>query len=65
MYAVRFSSNFAAKRKGLEDGEGFLYPCERHFRLVRAEDLKAEKSYLFATNMACRQKTVLRGYKRR
>src|SRR5208337_149784 len=35
------------------------------FRIVRADDLKARKSYLLATNMTCRPKTVLKRYKRR
>ena len=65
VYAMRFSSNGATKRMGLEDGEEAPYPCERPFRLVRTDDLKAGKSYLFATDMACRPKTVLRRYRRR
>jgi hypothetical protein len=32
---------------------------------VRADDLKAGNSYLFATNMTCRPRTVLRRYRRR
>jgi Transposase DDE domain len=64
-YALRFSSNEITKRIGLKDGEEALYPSDHPFRLVRADDLKAGKSYLFATNMACRPRTVLRRYKRR
>ena len=65
MYALRFSSNDATKRIGLEDGEKAQYPCESPFRFIMADDLKAGKSYLFATNMTCRLKTALRRYKRR
>jgi len=64
-YAMRFSSNDVTKRIGLKDGEETLYPCDHPFRLVRADDRKAGKSYLFATNMTCRPKTVLKRYKRR
>jgi len=64
-YALRFSSNSATNRMGLKDGEEALYPCDDPFRIVRADDLKAGKSYLFATNMTCRPKTVLRRYKKR
>ncbi len=64
-YAIRFSSNSATKRIGLKDGEEAMYPCGRSFRIVRADDLTAGKSYLFATNMACRPRTVLKRYKRR
>jgi len=64
-YAMRFSSNEITKRIGLKDGEEALYPCDYPFRIARADDLKAGKSYLFATNMACRPRTVLRRYKRR
>jgi len=64
-YVMRFSSNEITKRVGLKDGEATLYPCDHPFRLVRADDRKAGKSYLFATNMACRPRTVLRRYKRR
>jgi hypothetical protein len=64
-YAMRFSSNDTTKRIGLKDGEEALYPCERPFRIVRADDFKAGKSYLLATNMGCRPRTVLSRYKRR
>jgi putative transposase len=64
-YAIRFSSNTVTKRIGLRDGEEAQYPCGRPFRIVRADDLRTAKSYLFATNMACRPRTVLRCYKRR
>jgi hypothetical protein len=64
-YAMRFSSNDVTKRMGLKDGEDALYPCERPFKVVRVDDLKAGKSYLFATNMTCRPKTLLRRYKKR
>ena len=64
-YAMRFSSNDATKRIGLKDGEEALYPCDDPFRILRADDLRAGKSYLFATNMTCRPKTVLKRYKRR
>ena len=64
-YVMRFSSNEITKRIDLKDGEEALYPCDDPFRLVRADDLKAGKSYLFATNMTCRPKTVLRRYKKR
>ena len=64
-YAMRFSSNSVTKRIGLKDGEEALYPCDDPFRILRTDDLRAGKSYLFATNMACRPKTVLKRYKRR
>lgn len=64
-YAMRFSSNTITKRIGLKDGEEAPYPCDYPFRIVRADDRKAGKSYIFATNMACRPKTVLRRYKKR
>ncbi len=64
-YAMRFSSNTITKRIGLKDGEEALYPCEEPFRIVRADDLEAARSSLFATNMPCRPKTVLERYKLR
>jgi hypothetical protein len=36
--ALRFSSNEITERIGLKDGEEALYPCDRPFRLVRADD---------------------------
>ena len=64
-YAMHFSSNDATKRIGLKDGDEALYPCDNPFRIVRADDRKAGKSYLFATNMTCRPKRVLKRYRRR
>lgn len=64
-YAMRFSSNDVTKRMGLEDGEETLYPSDKPFRIIRVDDPRAGKSYLFATNMICKPRTVLKRYKRR
>jgi hypothetical protein len=64
-YAMRFSSNEVTKRIGLKDGEEAFYPCDNPFKIVRADDPKTAKSYLLATNMACRPKRVLKRYKLR
>ncbi len=64
-YAIRFSSNTITKRIGLRDGEEAPYPCEKPFRILRADDLDVGKGYLFATNMDCTPKRALRRYKMR
>lgn len=64
-YAMRFTPNSVTKEMGLRDGEWSLYPCAAPFKIVRVDDPETGKSYLFATNMACRPKRVLRRYKRR
>jgi hypothetical protein len=65
-YAVRFTPNSITRRMGLKDGGSSLYPGEeRPFKIVRADDPKTGKSYLFATNMTCRPKRVLRRYRQR
>jgi hypothetical protein len=65
-YAMRFPSNEVTKRIDLKDGEEAYYPCDDPFRIVRAQDPKTwKKSYLFATNMTCRPKTVLKRYRLR
>ena len=73
-YAIRFTPNSVTKRMGLTDGRSAAYPCDRPFRVVRADDKKKKKkkkegegplTYLFATNMACRARRILRRYKDR
>jgi IS4 transposase len=49
----------------LQDGQATIYPCERPFKLVRVDDEETKISYLFATNMPCRPKRLLRRYKTR
>lgn len=72
-YAVRFTPNpVTKKRMKLRDGQSAIYPCDRPFRIVRADDKKKEKeegerpfTYLFATNMSCRARRILKRYKNR
>lgn len=64
-YAMRFTPNSVTKQMNLKDGESSLYPCDRPFEIVRSEDRESKKSYLFATNMLCRPKRVLKRYKER
>ncbi len=65
-YAIHFTPNSVTNGIGLKDGEEALYPCDdRPFRIVRADDRKTGKTYLFATNMTCRPKRVLKRYKLR
>ena len=49
------------------EGRAASYPSDRpSFRLVRVDDDRETKiSYLFATNMTCRSKRLLRRYKTR
>ncbi len=65
-YALRFTPNNATKDMDLKDGESAPYPCEEStFRIVRTDDRKTGMSYLFATNMTCRPKRMLKRYKLR
>jgi len=70
IYAIHFTANAITKRMGLRDGQSVLYPSDRSsFQLVRVDDVekKATKkiSYLFATNMTCRPKRLLKRYRTR
>lgn len=65
-YLIHFTPNSVTKRMGLRDGESASYPCDRPFKLVRVDDDRETKiSYLFATNMTCRAKRLLKRYKTR
>jgi hypothetical protein len=64
-YAMRFPSNEVTKRIDLKDGEEAYYPCDNPFRIVRVDDSETKISYLFATNMTCRPKRLLKRYKTR
>jgi len=70
-YAVHFTPNAVTKRIELEDGEASPYPSDRPFQLVRVDDDTEKKkkkkkiTYLFATNMTCRPKRLLKRYKLR
>ena len=65
-YAVHFTPNAVTKRMDLRDGGAASYPSDRpSFRLVRVDDRETKISYLFATNMTCRPKRLLRRYKTR
>ncbi len=74
-YAIRFTPNSVTKRMNLRDGQAKEYPCERPFRIVRADDKEKKKrgrkdgagplTYLFATNMVCKARRILRRYKDR
>jgi hypothetical protein len=64
-YAVHFTPNAVTKRMDLKDGEAAHYPSDRSFQLVRVDDRKTKISYLFATNMTCRPKRLLKRYKTR
>jgi len=69
-YAMRFTPNSVTKRMGLRDGQSAVYPCDGPFRIVRVDD-KTKKNeegpltYLFATNMSCKARRILRRYKNR
>ena len=65
MYAIHFTPNAVTKRMGLKDGQSVLYPSDRPFQLVRVDDRETKISYLFATNMTCRPKRLLKRYKTR
>jgi len=65
LYAIHFTPNVVTKRICLEDGESVSYPCDRPFTLIRVDDKKTKVGYLFATNMTCRPKRLLKRYKRR
>lgn len=65
LYAIHFTPNDVTKRIGLKHGESTLYPCDTPFKLVRVDDQETKISYLFATNMTCRPKTLLKRYKTR
>ena len=64
-YAVRFTPNSKTKGMSLRDGDMSMYPCTTPFKVVRADDPETGKTYLFATNMACKPKRVLRRYRSR
>ena len=64
-YLVHFTPNSLTKRIGLADGESVSYPCDRPFKLVRVDDEETRISYLFATNMTCKPKRLLKRYKSR
>lgn len=76
-YAIRFTPNPVTKRMNLRDGQSAMYPCDRPFRIIRADDKERKKSrrrgrkgegpiaYLFATNMVCKARRILKRYKGR
>jgi Transposase DDE domain len=64
-YVVHFTPNPVTKRMDLKDGQSVQYPSDRPFKLVRVDDEETKISYLFATNMACRPKRLLKRYKTR
>ncbi len=64
-YTIHFTPNAVTKRIGLQDGRSALYPSERPFKLVRVDDAETKITYLFATNMSCRPKRLLKRYKTR
>jgi hypothetical protein len=72
-YAIRFTPNAVTKRMDLRDGQSTVYPCERPFRIVRVDDKEKKKrkeragplTYLFATNMVCKARRILKRYKNR
>ncbi len=71
-YAIRFTPNAVTKRMNLRDGQSARYPCERPFRIARADDKEKRNkktgeplTYLFATNMTCRARRILKRYKNR
>jgi Transposase DDE domain len=65
VYAIHFTPNAVTKRIDLKDGQSVSYPCDRPFQLVRVDDKETKISYLFATNMRCRPKRLLKRYKTR
>jgi len=65
---IHFTPNAVTRRMDLRDrGGAASYPSDRpSFRLVGVDDDRETKiSYLFATNMTCRPKRLLRRYKTR
>jgi putative transposase len=64
-YAIHFTPNAVTKRIGLKDGGSTAYPCDKPFKLVRIDDRETKISYLFATNMTCRPKRLLKRCKTR
>ena len=66
-YILHFTPNRLTKRMNLEDGESSMYPCEhgRSFKLVRVDDSETNIKYLFATNMDCKSKRILKRFKQR
>jgi hypothetical protein len=74
LYAILFTPNSVTKRMNLRDGQSAVYPCDRPFRIVRADDKEKKRrrgkragplTYLFATNMTCKARRILRRYKDR
>lgn len=65
-YILHFTPNRLTKRMNLKDGESSMYPCGAElFKLVRADDPETNIKYLFATNMNCKSKRLLKRYKLR
>jgi hypothetical protein len=66
-YILHFTPNRLTKRMNLKDGESSMYPCGDYeqFKLVRTDDSETNIKYLFATNMDCKPKRVLKRYKQR
>lgn len=69
-YILHFTPNRLTKRMDLKDGESSMYPCgddddDESFKLVRADDSETNIKYLFATNMDCKSKRILKRYKQR
>lgn len=66
-YVLHFTPNAVTKRMDLKDGESALYDAGdgQSFRIVRADDSETNIKYLFATNMDCKPKRVLKRFKRR
>jgi len=64
-YVIHFTSNAVTKRMNLKDGHAAMYPSDRPFKLVRVDDEETKIRYLFATNMTCGPKRLLRRYKSR
>lgn len=74
-YAIRFTPNPVTERMNLRDGQSAAYPCDRPFRVIRADDKKKKRkrkggsegpfTYLFATNMVCKARRILKRYKDR
>ncbi len=64
-YVIHFTTNAVTKKMDLRDGQSAQYPSDRPFRLVRVDDEETKIRYLFATNMTCRPKRLLKRYKTR
>ncbi|MHB8702294.1 MAG: hypothetical protein ACYC7D_14925 [Nitrososphaerales archaeon] len=63
-YILHFTPNAVTKRMSLKDGESALYNTDgESFKIVRVDDSETNIKYLFATNMNCKSKRVLKRYK--